>query len=134
MKNSDFVFTQFNNVDDFASNVLQDLSKRFVWEATLESSPADKNKSAGATPVAMARINEATKDCLKLGGVYTPPAYRNSGFASALCFNICKQMLKQYPDIMLYAKVDNEISNKCYQNIGFKKHCIVTQYLFKPVC
>ncbi|KAI8907327.1 hypothetical protein EDD86DRAFT_209334 [Gorgonomyces haynaldii] len=57
----------------------------------------------------------------RIGCVYTPPQERGNGYASHTVSLLCKAKLEKFKHIMLFADEMNPVSNKIYQNIGFKK-------------
>jgi hypothetical protein len=110
------------NLDDFNlmeqyKNIFDKMGVYYVWETD--------------TPVALANAQRVSDDCMKIGLVYTPPFFRGKKYATAVVWTICKEFMKKYSDIMLFCDADNPITNKCYQNVGFKKLCISSQYVFE---
>jgi len=77
-------------------------------------------KSAGITP------NGQT-----INAVYTPPHYRKKGYATEVVAKISQKILnegKKY--CFLFTDLANPISNKIYQEIGFKPIIDMDQYKF----
>ncbi len=76
-----------------------------------------------------------SRPCIKtitVGGVFTPPAKRNKGYASACVARLCQLLLDQgYERIVLFTDLSNPTSNAIYQRIGFKPVCDYHQYAFK---
>ena len=76
-----------------------------------------------------------SRPCIKtitVGGVYTPPAKRNKGYASVCVASLCQLLLDQgYERIVLFTDLSNPTSNAIYQNIGFEPVCDYHQYAFK---
>jgi len=73
-------------------------------------------------PVSMAHAARPTRNGVSIRGVYTPPAFRKSGFASAVVAHLSHKMLaggKKF--CVLYTDLLNPTSNKIYQNIGYKE-------------
>lgn len=72
-------------------------------------------------PVSLAMIVRETPSLLVLGGVYTPPEFRNQGFSQICVQKICEHILtdhKKFP--ALHANVKNPVSHRVYQKLGFK--------------
>jgi predicted GNAT family acetyltransferase len=72
------------------------------------------------TPVALSAFN-ARLDCMvQIGPVWTPPEYRNKGFARLLlAYTLHKEKLKGTKQAILFT--DNPAAIKAYLAIGFKK-------------
>lgn len=73
-------------------------------------------------PVSMANHNgivDGSKKLARIGPVYTDPGQRCKGYASAVTYHVCQQILRQGAQPMLYAQAHNEKSNKVYRNLGF---------------
>jgi predicted GNAT family acetyltransferase len=56
-----------------------------------------------------------------VGGVYTEPAYRGRGFATACVGDLCRRLLEQVDLVALSVERGNQASLHLYQKIGFKK-------------
>jgi len=56
-----------------------------------------------------------------VGGVYTEPAYRGRGFATACVGDLCRRLLEQVDLIALSVEGENPASLRLYEKIGFKK-------------
>ncbi|WP_238590866.1 GNAT family N-acetyltransferase [Paenibacillus beijingensis] len=70
-------------------------------------------------PVSMANIAHRSPRHARINAVYTPPALRKNGFASAIVSELCSVLEGERLTPMLYADLKNPDSNKVYQNIGF---------------
>jgi predicted GNAT family acetyltransferase len=51
--------------------------------------------------------------------VYTPPACRGRGYASALVAELSQRVLGRGERVILYTDLDNPTSNAIYQRIGY---------------
>jgi predicted GNAT family acetyltransferase len=82
----------------------------FVWE--------------DPTPVSMASKARPTPNGISLLGVYTPPARRRRGYATACVAALCGHLLQAgYRFCVLYTDLANPTSNSIYQRIGFRPAC-----------
>lgn len=70
-------------------------------------------------PVSMANIAHRSPRHGRINAVYTPPASRKQGYASALVAEVCELLHRESLQPMLYADLTNPNSNKVYQQIGF---------------
>ncbi len=67
-----------------------------------------------------------------ISGVYTPPEHRRKGYARALVAEASKEMLSRGFEITnLFTDLSNPISNKTYQEVGYKPVRDYHQYLFE---
>lgn len=72
------------------------------------------------TPVALSAFNARLSDMVQVGPVWTPPEYRNKGFARLLlAYNLHQEKLKGTKQAILFT--DNPAAIKAYLAIGFKK-------------
>jgi hypothetical protein len=79
----------------------------FFWEAPGEV-------------VSMAMKTRPLKNSITVSGVYTPPAHRRQGYASALVAKLSQHLLDMgYEFINLFTDLDNPTSNAIYQKIGY---------------
>ena len=67
---------------------------------------------------------------IRVGPVYTPPGYRNRGYAGA-CVAALSQLLldRGYGFCFLYTDLANPTS-RIYQQIGYEPVCDVVEYRF----
>jgi predicted GNAT family acetyltransferase len=56
----------------------------------------------------------------RIGPVYTPPAHRGHGYASAVTARAAFDILDSAAVPVLYTDVSNPTSNKIYRAIGFR--------------
>ena len=72
------------------------------------------------TPVALSAFNARFADMVQVGPVWTPPEYRNQGFARLLlAYTLYQEKLKGTKQAILFT--DNPAAIKAYLAIGFKK-------------
>jgi len=70
-------------------------------------------------PAAIANIAHRSARHGRINDVYTPPASRKRGYASALVSALCHNLLQEGLTPVLYADAANPDSNKVYRSIGF---------------
>jgi predicted GNAT family acetyltransferase len=82
-------------------------------------------------PCAMARAMRPTQDGVSVAGVYTPPASRKNGYASAVVAHLSQKMLDSGKKFcVLYTDLSNPTSNKIYQNVGYREVCDSKHFYF----
>lgn len=85
----------------------------------------------GGRPVSYAQYKGPTPQGMRIGPVYTPPALRRQGYASALVAGVSAQILnfgRRF--VFLYTDQANPTSNHIYQAVGFEPVCEVDEYRF----
>ncbi len=85
----------------------------------------------GGSPVSLAGFGNPTPNGIRVGPVYTPPALRGRGYASALVGQMTAMLLDR--DIhfcFLFTDLDNPTSNSIYQRLGYEPVSDVDQYAF----
>jgi predicted GNAT family acetyltransferase len=70
--------------------------------------------------VAFAGTTPPTLGVVRIGPVYTPPARRGRGYASALVAELSRRVLDRGERCVLYTDLDNPTSNAIYQRIGYE--------------
>jgi len=82
-------------------------------------------------PVSLAGYTGPTPRGIRVGPVYTPPAYRGKGYAGA-CVAALSQMLLDGGRIycFLFTDLGNPTSNHIYRAIGYRPVCDVDEYRF----
>lgn len=90
----------------------------FIWQNT------------HGTPVSFAGYAQASPNGMTVGPVYTPPEHRGHGYASNMVANLSEQILRQGKWCGLFADAKNPISNKIYQQIGYKQVFEYQEYRF----
>ena len=82
-------------------------------------------------PVSQAAVGRKTIKGSVINAVYTPPHYRNKGYATACVSSLSQLLLEQGSKFCcLFADQDNPISNRLYLNIGYMPGCVMDQYKF----
>ncbi|MDQ3441013.1 MAG: GNAT family N-acetyltransferase [Planctomycetota bacterium] len=75
----------------------------------------------GGEPVAMAGSAGATPNGIRINAVYTPPPFRNRGYATTLVASLSQQLLDAGRHFcFLYTDLANPTSNKIYRSIGYE--------------
>ena len=83
-------------------------------------------------PVSMAATARPTANGITVNLVYTPPALRGKGYASACVAALSQQMLDRgYKFCALFTDLANSTSNHIYQNIGYQPVCDFNEYIFE---
>lgn len=81
--------------------------------------------------VSLAGFGAPTPNGIRVGPVYTPPALRGRGYASACVAALTRRLLDEGRRfVFLYTDLANPISNSIYQRIGYRPVCDVDQYRF----
>ncbi len=84
-----------------------------------------------AAPVAMAGFAGKTPSGVRITWVYTPPALRGRGYASALVAALTEQLLAAGNSCcFLYTDLANPTSNGIYQRLGYEPVCDAGHYTF----
>jgi predicted GNAT family acetyltransferase len=84
-------------------------------------------------PVSMAAVTGPTPNGTRIGPVYTPPAERGHGFASAVTATAGQRQLdagRRF--VFLFTDLANPTSNRIYQAIGFEPVVDVDIWAFEP--
>lgn len=81
-------------------------------------------------PAAMAGVSAAVAGAVRIGPVYTPPARRNRGYASALVASMSTAAGSRGERCMLYTELSNPTSNSIYRAIGYRAVAEVLRYRF----
>jgi len=98
---------------------LIDDSKVFVWERDGEL-------------VSMALKTRPMVRSITVSGVYTPPEYRQNGYATALVARLSQYLLDSgYQFINLFTDLENPTSNSIYQKVGYHPVCDFRMYTFE---
>lgn len=76
---------------------------------------------AGGRPVSLAAVTRQVVGMIRVGPVYTPPALRGHGYASAVTADVSRRAREAGADeVLLYTDLANPTSNSIYQNIGYR--------------
>jgi len=71
-------------------------------------------------PVSMGRIDQQLEQVCGLGLIYTPPYFRNKGYATRITADLSKICLDRGYQPALVTDLANPISNSIYQKLGYK--------------
>ncbi|WP_054815131.1 GNAT family N-acetyltransferase [Nocardia arizonensis] len=71
-------------------------------------------------PVSLAAHQIPAHGWVRIGPVYTPPAERGHGYASAVTAHVAHSLRTRGLGVCLFADVDNPTSNKIYRALGFR--------------
>ena len=83
-------------------------------------------------PVSVAGVTGPTPNGIRVGPVYTPPADRGHGFASAVTAAASQAQLDQGRRfVFLFTDLANPTSNKIYQAIGYEPVIDIDQWSFE---
>jgi len=74
-------------------------------------------------PVSMARIDQRLNHVCGLGMIYTPPYFRNKGYATKITASLTKLCLDNDYVAALSTDLANHTSNYIYQKIGYRAFC-----------
>jgi predicted GNAT family acetyltransferase len=84
-------------------------------------------------PVSMAGVNPPAAGVARVGPVYTPPALRRRGYASAVTAAATRAGLAAGANrCMLYTDLANPTSNAIYQRLGYRAFADAVAYRFEP--
>lgn len=87
----------------------------------------------GGEPVSLAGFGGETPTGIRIGPVYTPPAHRRRGYASALTAALSARLLEAGRRFcFLYTDLANPTSNKIYRAIGYQHVCDSAEIAFTP--
>ena len=75
----------------------------------------------GAEPVSMAYASASNGGVTRVSGVWTPPALRGRGYASALVAALSAARMHAGERCMLFTDLSNPTSNKIYEAIGYRR-------------
>lgn len=82
-------------------------------------------------PVAMARVHGGLLGMSRIGPVFTPPGERGHGYGAAVTAEAVRYALRDGSrDVVLFADVANEVSNRIYRRLGFVPVAENVQYAF----
>lgn len=121
--------------DDFT--IAHEMMRHFFLESAIDNLPESEQrkkaevyifakrlffwKNAEGVPVAMALYTDNGDGSESLNNVFTMPAHRRKGYASALVYEVAQMILKKEHTPMLYTDAGYEASNKCYEGLGFNR-------------
>ncbi|HZO61805.1 MAG TPA: GNAT family N-acetyltransferase [Gaiellaceae bacterium] len=110
------------------------LEARATVEHRLESSDGGFELWVdGGEVVSVSGWGGPTPNGIRIGPVYTPPALRGRGYATALVAGLSQRLLdggRQF--CFLYTDLANPTSNAIYERIGYVKVCEASMVAFDP--
>jgi predicted GNAT family acetyltransferase len=83
-------------------------------------------------PVSFAAFGNPTPNGIRIGPVYTPPAHRGRGYASALSAALSERLLEDRGFCFLFTDLANPTSNRIYERIGYRRVCEGAEIAFSP--
>lgn len=114
---------------DHRTRALVDEGSLYLWEDAPRDDPEPRNE--GAVPVSMAGALDPTPRGIRIGYVYTPPAFRGRGYASALVSELSRHLLAQGRDFcFLYVDRANPVSSAIYRRLGYRAVAAAAEVLF----
>lgn len=82
--------------------------------------------------VSMADLRRETAHGIAVSLVYTPPRWRNKGYATSCVANLTQRMLDNGKTFCcLFTDLANPTSNSIYQRIGYREICDVDDWIFE---
>jgi predicted GNAT family acetyltransferase len=82
-------------------------------------------------PVSQAYQSKKTPNGAGISGVYTPPHYRNKGYASSVVSELSRILLENGNKFcFLFADAENPISCGIYRKIGYRDLCVFDEIKF----
>ncbi|MCP2274874.1 FR47-like protein [Nocardia amikacinitolerans] len=85
----------------------------------------------GGRPVSLVAHQVPVGGLARIGPVYTPPAERGHGYASALTAHVSHTLRRNGLDVCLFADLANPTSNKIYRAIGYEAVHEFANYVFE---
>jgi hypothetical protein len=83
-------------------------------------------------PVSMAAKGRPTEHGITISLVYTPPNFRNRGYATSCVACLCGELLESgFRYCTLYTDLSNPVSNSVYKRIGFTEVCDSVDHTFE---
>ncbi len=83
-------------------------------------------------PVSMAYLSTVIAGVIRVSGVYTPPAQRGHGYASACVAAVSRVALEHGASTcVLYTNLANPTSNRIYQRIGYRPVSDIQEWRFR---
>lgn len=117
----------------FAADVGEDVTiDAATWPTTRY---ADKDytfwETPDGAPVSMAGLNPTVGGLAQVDPVYTPPAHRGQGYASAATAAVtCAALTAGAAEVALFTDAANPTSNALYQRLGYDVYADWTTYTF----
>ena len=84
-------------------------------------------------PATLVGVNPPVAGAVRIGPVYTPPARRNRGYASAAVAAASRRALAEgATTCLLYTDIANPTSNKIYADVGYRPTAEWEEHSFGP--
>lgn len=103
----------------------ESIDEKMTWEEASEKANNNIHEQSlflwcDPQPVSMAKKTRPTKNGIVIGVVYTPPQFRNHGYASSCVASLSQQLLNDgYTYCSLYTDLANPTSNHIYTQVGY---------------
>jgi len=113
--------TSFSDIPAHTERIRQRIARNchLIWEDRI--------------PVSQAVHGRSTEHGAVINEVYTPPHYRNRGYASAVVAELARTLLDRgHRFCCLFADAQNHISCGIYHKIGFVNRCLYDELHFIP--
>jgi uncharacterized protein len=81
-------------------------------------------------PASMAANSEPVEGVIRVQAVYTPPEWRNHGYAGACVADLSRRMQEAGHRCILYTDLGNPTSNSVYRRIGYRAVAEGLRYRF----
>lgn len=127
--------------------LMLDWMRAFMLEALGQDTPVDDMVDRRLQPgspsgmylwddggvVSAAGYGSPTQHGIRIGPVYTPPAQRGRGYASALVADLSQRLLDEGRQFcFLFTDLANPTSNHIYQQIGYQPISDASELIFEP--
>lgn len=87
----------------------------------------------GSRPVCLAGFMGPTGTGIRVGPIYTPPEYRNRGYAKSLLADLAEELLRRgYRACYLASDVENAAANALYEAVGYRRIAEAEMVAFEP--
>ena len=88
----------------------------------------------GGEAVSVSGWGGPTPNGIRIGPVYTPPALRGRGYATALVAELSQALLDEGRSFcFLFTDLANPTSNAIYERIGYVRVCESAMVAFEPL-
>jgi len=103
----------------------------WLWEDTPGATQGQGTQGQGTRPVTLVGSMPPAAGVIRIAPVYTPPAYRGRGYASAAVAAVCQRALDRGARALtLNTDLTNGTSNRIYQRVGFRRVGDVREWRF----
>lgn len=108
-----------------SADTVRDEVKRGRRRLRLWTDPGPQHPSDGSTGLALAGhapiVVTPAGDIARIGPVYTPPAHRGRGYATALTHAVAADLVASGATVMLYVDTANPQAGRIYTGLGFQR-------------